>query len=146
MKRIRLIFIFFAMALPAGAGAFEVEGYAAANSTTYDNVPEASTSGLSLRTKMNFYGGDNRGVFVNVNARGISLLASDILVGYAWRTSGDWFFEIGPGFATSAIFGSGLGVMAGTGVRLNPKWFVNFPIVLSTSGAIFWSPYIGYVF
>lgn len=125
--------------------AFELEGFAGANSTTFDNVSEANTYGISARAKLNFYS-DNSGVFVNINARGQSLMRSGFVVGYAWRGAGDWFWEAGAGGSYSVIFGPGLGVLFGTGFRITPNLFINFPIIASIPSNIFWSPYIGYEF
>lgn len=140
------IFLLILTVLCATANAFEIEGFAGANSTTYDDVSEANSSGVTARTKLNFYGSEDRGIFVNINARGKSVFLSELAVGYAWRTKGTWFFEGGAGLGYSAIFGSGLALMGGTGYRVSSKLFVNFPIIANLSGTIFWSPYIGYSF
>lgn len=144
MKAI-VIFLSAMVLLAPAARAFEVEGFAGANSTSYDKVSDANTYGVSLRTKLNFYGTTNHGFFVSINARGESLLAADTLTGYAFRSSGTWFVEAGAGYSLSAIFGSGAGFLLGTGAWLNKRVFVNFPIMYGTTG-VFWSPYIGIAF
>lgn len=124
--------------------AWELEGFAGAQSTTYDDVEEANSAGLSARTKINFYT-QNKGMFVNLNSRGISLIAADLMVGYGWRTSDSWFFEAGLGGSISAIYGTNIGALVGTGYRFSNSLFINFPVIISGPG-IFWSPYIGYSF
>ena len=126
------------------AYAWELEGFAGAQATAYDDVEEANSSGISARAKINFYT-QNKGVFLNLNDRGISLYASELMVGYGWRTSGPWFFEGGAGGSISAIYGTNIVLLAGTGYRLSNNLFLNFPIILAGSG-IYWSPYIGYTF
>lgn len=129
---------------PSVAQAFELEFFAGARSTTYEDASDANTSGVSLRTKFNFYQ-NHRGVFLNVNARGISLLASDFLIGYAWRSSGSFFLEGGPGFFYSPIYGSGVGLLGSIGYRLTSATFISAPLVIGNSG-IFWTPQIGVTF
>lgn len=136
-------FLFFIFHLNT-ATAWELEGFAGAQSTSYDDVKEANTTGISARAKINFYT-QNKGVFVNMNARGISLLATEMLAGYAWRSSGAWFFEGGAGGSFSSIYGTNLGLLGGTGYRVSNKLFINFPVIIAGSG-IYWSPYIGYSF
>lgn len=124
--------------------AWELEAYAGAQYTNYDDVEEANSSGVAARAKINFYT-QNRGMFVNLNGRGISPLTSDFIAGYAWRSSGAWFFEGGVGGSISSIYGKNVAALAGSGYRLSNNLFINFPIILAGSG-IYWSPYIGYSF
>jgi hypothetical protein len=140
-KLICFVLIFFQV---LSASAWELEGFAGAQATSYDDVSEANSSGVAARAKINFYT-QNRGVFTNVNARGISLLTADLIVGYGWRTSGTLFLEVGAGGSVSSIYGTNVALLAGSGYRLSNNLFVNFPVVLAGSG-IFWSPYIGYSF
>ena len=140
-KYLSLLVIFFQISV---ASAWELEGFAGAQATNYDNVEEANTTGISARAKINFYT-QNKGVFINMNARGISLLATEMLAGYAWRTSSPWFFEGGGGVSVSSIYGTNLGLLAGTGYRVSNNLFVNFPVIVAGSG-VYWSPYIGYSF
>lgn len=142
MKKIFCLFILFFHF--SAVYAWELEGFAGAQSTTYDDVAEASSSGISARAKINFYT-QNKGVFINLNDRGLSVLASELFVGYGWRTSGTWFFEGGAGGSISAIYGTNIGLLAGSGYRLSNNLFINFPIIVAGSG-IYWSPYIGYSF
>ena len=144
---LKLIFLILVFASPKAANAFELEAFAGANSTTYDDAPEAKTYGVSVRTKMNFYS-DNSGVFTNLNCRGQSFFVCDAMVGYGWRSSGDWFWEIGPGFMYSAIYGPAVSFLAGTGFRITSNFFVNFPIIanMGANNFIFWSPYLGFQF
>jgi hypothetical protein len=140
----KLFFISFILFISIFANAWELEGFAGATSTTYDDVKEANSSGASARAKINFYSQD-RGIFMNINGRGISLFASELMLGYGWRTNSAWFFEGGVGGAVSAIYGTNIGFIAGSGYKLTSNLFVNFPIVIGGSG-IYWSPYIGYSF
>lgn len=142
MKILVCIFILFFNLVSVHA--WELEGYAGAQSTSYDNVEEANSSGVSARAKINFYT-QNKGVFVNLNGRGLSLLAAELMVGYGWRTSNAWFFEAGAGGAISAIYGTNIGLLAGTGYRVTSNLFINFPAILSGPG-LYWSPYISYSF
>lgn len=142
MKKFYCILLLLITSLHANA--WELEGYAGAQSTSYDDVSEANSSGVAARAKINFYT-QNKGVFVNMNSRGVSLLASDLIVGYGWRTNSTWFFEAGLGGSVSAIYGNNIAALAGSGYRLSNNLFINFPVVIAGSG-IFWSPYIGYSF
>lgn len=142
MKKLICVFILFFHATVTSA--WELEGFAGAQTTSYDDIEEANTTGISARAKVNFYT-QNKGVFANLNARGISPIAGDLLVGYGWRTSGTWFFEGGVGGSVSAIYGANIGALAGTGYRVSNNLFINFPVIISGPG-IFWSPYIGYSF
>lgn len=142
MKKIFFILVLFFHL--TSAQAWELEGFAGAQSTTYDDVAEANSTGVAARAKINFYT-QNKGLFVNLNARGISLLAGEFLAGYGWRTSGTWYFEGGIGGSLSAIYGTNVGALAGTGYRVSNNLFVNFPIIIAGSG-IYWSPYVGYSF
>lgn len=143
MKFVLPLLLFFLST--SNALAFDLELFAGANTTTFDDAKDANSYGISVRTKLDFYGKANRGFFVNINAKGVSLLTADTLTGYAIRSSGPWFFEGGAGLGFSTIFGSGLGVLAGTGYNVTSTVFVNFPIILTNNG-VFWSPYLGYKF
>ena len=140
----RLIFMIFILLTPA-AKAFELEAFAGANSITYDDDAEDNTYGVSARAKMNFYT-NNHGIFVDINARGRSIVSSDLVVGYAWRGSGSWFLEAGIGGAYSEIDGPGVAVLAGFGLNVTSDIFMNFPLIVAYPGSFFWGPYVGFKF
>jgi hypothetical protein len=144
----RLFAILFLFACVAETTfATELEAFAGANYTTYDDVEEANSYGVSARAKVNFYDND-KGWFANMNWRGSSILDGDLLVGYGLRSRGSWFFEAGGGVAYARIWGPGFGVLVGTGVSITSNLFISFPIIYRGGGAsfLFWSPYIGYKF
>ena len=53
MKKLICLLLVFFQAL--GASAWELEGFAGAQTTSYDDVSEANSSGVAARAKINFY-------------------------------------------------------------------------------------------
>ena len=133
---------FFLFTLAAGGG--ELETFAGVNSTTYDNSSDANTWGASLRLQYNFSPEENSWI-VNLNAPGISLLASQLGAGYLWRTHGDAFWEAGIMVGYGAIFGANLTFIGGFGYRVTKRFFFDFPGYIGSSGLALY-PMFGFEF
>ena len=135
--------ILIVLLLPWNASAGEFQFYGGANSTTYDEVSEADTWGVSLRAQYNF-GGAESGWFANIFAPGQSLFASELSGGYLWKSSGDLYFEGGLGGGYSRIWGPLPVLIAGMGYRVSQTVYFDFPIMYSS--ALVFMPYIGISF
>lgn len=119
----------------------EIEFMAGAGSTTYDETPEANTSGLTTHLKYNFRRAES-GWMLNYFGSGASFFVGEFGGGYVWKTRGEWFFESGLGASYSRIWGFGPLVLVGTGYRVSPVTFFNLSIIANSS-AVRVIPYIG---
>jgi len=128
----------------ATAQAGELEIYAGANSTTYDNASDANTWGIGLRVQYNLTSEDNTW-FANLNAPGISLVAGQVHAGYLWRSKGDFFWEGGLAAGYSLIYGPDGTLIGGIGYHVTQGFFFDFPIYAGTTG-ISLLPYFGFEF
>jgi hypothetical protein len=143
MVRILIFLTIFLSSFVSHAG--ELEIFAGANSTEYDDVHEANSWGISLRTQYNF-SRDASTFMVNINAPGDSLLNGIFSFGYLLRTSGSFFWEAGPAIGYSAIYGPQGELIVGIGYHVTQDFFLDLPVVLGTSTGILLSPYLGFQF
>lgn len=141
IRKVLLLFTLLSLSTAAWAG--ELEVYGGANSTTYDDVPDANTWGVTMRLQYNFQRADDSW-FINVNAPGISPAASEVGFGYEWKTGGDFFFEGGVGAGYGRIFGPFPILILGAGYRISQDVFFDMPIMLTS--VLMWMPYIGISF
>ena len=139
-----LIVLAILFALPLAHGS-ELEIFAGANSTTYDDAPDANTWGVSLRAQYNFTSNGDTWM-VNINAPGGSLFASTFSAGYLLRSTGNLFWESGLAGGYNRIFGPQVEVILGMGYRVTPDFFIDFPVVLGSSTGVLFSPYLGFQF
>jgi hypothetical protein len=134
-----ILFIFFTPLAFCG----EFQFNAAATSVTYDDVPEAKSSGLTLRSQYNFNSGAS-GFIINYYGSAITALAGELSSGYLWKSSGSVFFEGGLGLSYSAVRGPGPLVIAGIGYKVSQSVYIDLPVILTYAIAIV--PYIGITF
>jgi hypothetical protein len=142
MKHLLALLILF---LSASAHAGELEFFAGANSTTYDDASSANTWGISLRAQYNFAHEDS-GWFVGLNAPGIGLFASQLRGGYLLRSHGDFYWEGGLAGGYSSIFGPEGELIVGFGYHVTQKVFFDFPVTVGTATPLAFFPFIGIEF
>ena len=128
----------------------ELEGFAGASVTSYPKATDANDSGISVRARWNFYGGQSsskfdRGWFISTHSRGISLLVGDFYSGYSFRWGESLYFEMGPLAFFSLIMKFGVGVHASVGWTLSSKVFGSIGLYTGNSG-VFVTPQLGYRF
>ncbi len=141
------IFLFNVLLLITSVSAAStLEGFAGANYTRYDEVPEASVGGLSVRFKYN-HSLDGADYFFYNSWNGGGVGNFDALLGYSYRSKGNLFLEVGAGGFYGA-FGPGLGVIAGAGFWPGPDFYFSMPILYRAMGLsyITISPMIGWKF
>jgi hypothetical protein len=129
--------------VPAAAFAGDWQFSAGANSTTYDDVPDANSWGVTLRLQYNF-SHQSDGWLINLNAPGISLLAGEIAAGYEWKSQGDWYWEGGVGAGYGSIHGPIPLLIAGAGYKVTPNFYLDFPLMFTST--LTWMPYLGFSF
>jgi hypothetical protein len=135
--RIFISLLLLVVLLSVGAArAGELEGFMGLNSTSYDNSSDANTWGASLRLQYNFTPEDSSWI-LNMNAPGISLLASQLRGGYLWRSHGDFFWEGGLSIGYGLIFGADFTLTGGFGYRVTKRFFFDFPAYLGSTLAVY---------
>jgi hypothetical protein len=144
MKTLQKIFVLALMFFSLSAKASELEFFAGANSTTYDDSSDANTWGVGLRLQYNLTQNDNTWL-INLNAPGISIIAGQVHVGYIWRSHGDWFWQGGLAAGYGLIFGADATLIAGFGYHVTQRFFFDFPAYAGTSALAF-LPMFGFDF
>jgi len=113
--------------------ASKIEGKIGANYTNYE-IAEETLAGASAILKYNNFQGGGKGYFAHGLFRGESILNVDAILGYAMKTGGSSFFEIGGGLALNPFFGYGPGFLFGLGTDLGSGWHVNLSTVYFGGG------------
>lgn len=130
-----------------GVAAHEIEGFAGAQYTSFDDFSDYNNYGISAQLKYNWYStSSNSGYFAAAYLDGVSILVGDFILGYGWRWGRDYFFETGPVLAYHAIFGPGYGGLISFGFRIGTSTFFSFPCVLRLPGYFRGGPMIGFSF
>lgn len=139
----RMLFILILLLSSANVQAGEFQFMAGASSTTYDDVPEANTSGFTARMQYNFSSAGS-GWILNYYGAAETFLVGELASGYVWKSSGPLYFEGGGGLAYSRIWGPRPMFLVGAGYRISQTVFVDLPVMLTSNLTIM--PYIGITF
>lgn len=139
----RALFLIMILVAPTMGFGGEFQFTSGASSTTYDDVPEANTWGLSARMQYNFSVADS-GWIIHYYGPAESVAVGELSVGYEWKSNGPFYFEGGGGAAYSRIWGLRPMVVAGVGYRITETVFIDLPVMLTANLTII--PYIGVTF
>lgn len=139
----RMLFILILLLTSINVHAGEFQFIGGANSTKYDDTPEADSWGFSTRMQYNFAVA-NSGWLINYYGPAENFSVGELSSGYAWKSSGPLYFEGGGGVAYSRIWGINPMLLAGVGYRINQNVFIDFPMMLTSNLTII--PYIGITF
>lgn len=149
MKKIFITIFILACFHSTGINAGSTEFIAGINYQTFDSQTQYDDIGASVKLRyFNFPSGNNfrHGLFGAADFPAMSVFVFDAMIGYALRTGGDAFFDLGIAYAYSPIWGPRPVGVLGFGVNMTGKWYLSFPITVSAYGGVTIIPMIGYNF
>ena len=119
--------------------------FAVGAQASHEESLDAVDWGVSLKSHMTYYteGFMQYGLFLNTDSPS-NIILSDNILGFGVRFGEKLYMEFDVGWRYSAIFGSGISIIAGPGYRINNSFSLFFPFVLKDYGNLVFVPHVGF--
>ena len=148
MKKLILILTLLFIYNPTIALADSIEFMAGINYQKFDDYSDYDDAGVSTKLRYLRYrygSGAKHGLFINLDNPAMFITIFNAVIGYGIRTSGNFYWDAGAGYAWSPIYGTGPTAIVGFGFKFGSTWNLSFPISVSAFG-ITTTPMVGYSF